>query len=159
MVSSDQNAFPNRAGLMRMALCAALGVVLVLDTPPATAFQGVGGDPHHSSAAHRYNVGFGRRSMDESRPFRPRSFRDEENNAVIIGGRPAALSGGVGSARPGDTSLSSDIGFGGTTGDQFTATAIGNLLNITVEGSGNTVIVDAEQVNNGDVSAKISADR
>ena len=35
------------------------------------------------------------------------------------------------------------------------ATAIGNNLNVTVQGNWNTVIIDSTQINNGDVTANV----
>lgn len=39
----------------------------------------------------------------------------------------------------------------------FTATAIGNLINVQTEGSNNTVVIQATQINNGAQNAAISS--
>jgi holdfast attachment protein HfaA len=74
------------------------------------------------------------------------STRDANGNRVIVNGR--FVSG----------SLQSRDGVAGGTGRGSTgvssnATAIGNSLNVIVSGRYNTVIVNAEQINNGDQTA------
>lgn len=67
--------------------------------------------------------------------------RDENNNRTIVNGRIAmdgSLTGGLGD------------GYGGGVG---AAQAIGNQLNVVTQGNWNTVIVNSNQTNNGDVSA------
>lgn len=80
--------------------------------------------------------------------------RDANNNRVVINGEIqtagmtsvagefSALSGGAGSASSGAGSSTN------------TATAVGNLLNVQVTGSWNTVIVSATQTNNAAVTAQ-----
>lgn len=87
---------------------------------------------------------YGAQPGDDTRPMTVTS-RDANGNRVIVNGRAQASAyasaSGAGYRR---------TGVGGT------ATAIGNQLNVVVQGSWNTVIVDAQQINNGDVSANVS---
>jgi holdfast attachment protein HfaA len=74
------------------------------------------------------------------------STRDENGNRVIVNGRmevEGSLTGGL------------MDGFGSGLGS---AQAIGNQINVVTQGNYNTVIVDANQVNNGDVSAVINGE-
>lgn len=71
--------------------------------------------------------------------------RSEAGNRVIIDG---VIQTGVG--------VSSQTGlFGGGVGSG--ATAIGNQLNVNVTGRYNTVIVNSNQINNGDINANATA--
>jgi len=84
--------------------------------------------------------------------FNPNT-RDASNNRVVINGEIqtpgmtsvqdqfAALNGGASTATTG-------------AGSNSTATAIGNLINVQVNGSWNTVVLSANQTNNGTVSAQ-----
>ena len=71
--------------------------------------------------------------------------RSESGNRVIVDG---VIQTGVG--------VSSEGGlFGGGVGSG--ATAIGNQLNVNVTGRYNTVIVNSNQINNGDINANATA--
>lgn len=90
-----------------------------------------------------YGVGYG----DENRPYQA-STRDENGNRVIVNGRFV------------DSNYSSSSGVGGSLvqgqwGSSFSASAIGNSLNVVTTGSWNTVIIDSTQINNGDQEADI----
>jgi holdfast attachment protein HfaA len=87
--------------------------------------------------------GMGWESFDA--PINP-STRDEAGNRVIINGRmeiEGALSGGL------QDGFATGIG---------SAQAVGNQLNVITQGDYNTVIVDATQINNGDVVAEVDGD-
>ena len=72
--------------------------------------------------------------------------RSTAGNRVIIDG---VIQTGVG--------VSSQTGlFGGGVGSG--ATAIGNQLNVNVSGQYNTVIVNSNQINNGDINASAQSD-
>jgi holdfast attachment protein HfaA len=77
------------------------------------------------------------------------SLRDANGNLTVVNGQITSSSfaevGGVQSFAGGTTG-----GVGGTTGQ---ATAIGNQLNVVTAGSNNIVIVDSNQINNGDQNA------
>ncbi len=84
---------------------------------------------------------YGTSPGEENRPV-DGSTRDANGNRVIVNGQYAQ--GGVFQRREGMT------GGVGRTGAGVQGTAIGNALNVVVSGRYNTVIVTAEQVNNGD---------
>ncbi len=75
------------------------------------------------------------------------STRDANGNRIIVNGRmeiEGTLTGGL------------MDGFGSGLGS---AQAIGNQLNVVTQGNWNTVIVDSNQVNNGDITAVIDGDK
>lgn len=100
-------------------------------------------DPIPSASDVERAFGMGWDSFDA--PFDP-ATRDENGNRVIVNGRmeiEGALTGGL------------QDGFSGGIGS---AQAIGNQLNVVTQGNFNTVIVDATQINNGDISAETDGD-
>ena len=79
--------------------------------------------------------------------------RDANGNRLIVNGiiqsgasSYSSSSAGVSSGYAGAGSSNNGTAIGG-------ATAIGNSLNVVVQGSWNTVIVNSNQTNNGDVTA------
>jgi holdfast attachment protein HfaA len=120
--------------------------ILVLAAPAAAQTTG-------SSGAAQFQQGYGAaRSATSSATTG--STRDANGNRVIVNGliqsgasSYSSQSGGVASAYAGAGSSSSS---GSTVGG---STAIGNQLNVVVQGSHNTVIVNSKQTNNGDVNA------
>ena len=78
--------------------------------------------------------------------------RDANNNQVYVNGILETPQGSIFSTASG-VSRSSTSGGVGASG---LATAIGNSLNVVVEGSWNRVTVDSTQVNNGNISATAS---
>ena len=78
--------------------------------------------------------------------------RDANNNQVYVNGILETPQGSIFSTASG-VSRSSTSGGVGATG---LATAIGNNLNVVVEGSWNRVTVDSTQINNGNISATAS---
>ncbi len=80
------------------------------------------------------------------------STRDANNNQVFINGILQAPQGSIFSNSTG-VSQSSTSGGVGASG---VATAIGNSLNVVVEGSWNRVTVDSTQINNGQITANAS---
>lgn len=73
--------------------------------------------------------------------------RDEQRNRII---QPSAtaLAGGVGSSGGGVGSNPSGAG------TNVSATAIGNLINVVAQGTGNTIVVNANQTNAGNQNAQ-----
>lgn len=92
------------------------------------------------------NLPFGFGYGQEEAAFDPQT-RDEFNNRTIINGRMflegSTLSGGL--------MFNDDSTLSGFDGYQ---TAIGNQLNVTVQGSWNTVIIDSTQINNGNQTVR-----
>lgn len=88
---------------------------------------------------------------EESRPF-DAGTRDRQGNRVIVNG---LIEGGTGLG----TSLYTGWGqTEGATGMIGSGTAVGNQLNVITNGSNNTVIVDATQINNGDQSVVLNGE-
>ena len=89
--------------------------------------------------------GFG---MDESfdSPINP-TTRDANGNRLIINGQIMT-----------DTTLSGGIMDGFSSG-AGSSQAIGNQLNVVTQGNWNTVIIQSNQINNGDISAIAQGDR
>ena len=94
-----------------------------------------------------YNSGYGGSPGQENRPISG-SMRDANGNLLIVNG-----------IMTGASSFSQQeglrqTGVGGPGG--ASATAIGNNLNVTVNGAWNNVIVNSQQTNNGDQKASAS---
>ena len=95
-----------------------------------------------------YNAGYGRRAGSENHPVEV-STRDANGNRVIVDG---VIQSGEDQ---------SSFAFGSGAGESYSgvgtlgggATAIGNSLVVVTQGNYNTVIVNSNQVNNGNVSA------
>jgi holdfast attachment protein HfaA len=89
-------------------------------------------------------IGFG--YGQEEQAFDP-STRDEFNNRLVLNGRI----GLEGSTLPLGMMFNDDSTLSGFDGHQA---AIGNQLNVTVQGSWNTVIIDSTQINNGNQTVR-----
>lgn len=128
---------------VRLKVAAAISLIAV--APPVAALAQSAG----SSAMGTYTAGYGGSRYTTAQP-QSGSTRDANGNRLIVNGiiqtgasAYSATSGGVGSQ--GYVS-----GRGQTIGG---STAIGNSLNVVVQGNHNTVIVNSSQVNNGNVTA------
>lgn len=100
--------------------------------------------------------GYGNGRRLENQPFTP-TTRDANGNRLIVNG--------IIQYDDANTSYSQSSSNGGsllsnnsllTTQGTATATAIGNLLSVTVSGSHNTVILNSRQDNSGNVSAVLN---
>lgn len=107
-----------------------------------------------SSGAAQFQAGYGGSRYTTARP-QTGSTRDANGNRLIVNGiiqtgasAYSSTSGGVSSGYSGAGSNGRST-IGGST-------AIGNNLNVVVQGNWNTVIVNSNQVNNGDVKAGTS---
>lgn len=106
-----------------------------------------------STTSSSYNAGYGRNPGDEERGIGDTSMRDANGNLIAVNGVVTSSASAQASAAAWGASFGgSGAGFGGQLGG---ATAIGNNLNVTVQGNWNTVIVDSTQINNGDVTANV----
>jgi holdfast attachment protein HfaA len=83
------------------------------------------------------------------------STRDSGDNRVILNGE--MLAPGSNSVTSQYSLLSGGASTSGTGAGYGSATAIGNLLNVTIEGSGNTVIVNSQQSSSGGVTATVTS--
>jgi holdfast attachment protein HfaA len=81
------------------------------------------------------------------------STRDANGNRLIVGGIIQAGASAY-SRQSGGVSNSYTGGVGGQGNTIAGSTAIGNNLNVVVQGSHNTVIVNSRQTNTGNVSAR-----
>ena len=124
--------------------------VLAIATPNLAVAQSNG-----SSGAGQFQAGYGGSRYTTARPVTG-ATRDANGNRLIVNGiiqsgasSYSSQSGGVGSAYAGAGVNGS--GEGGTAIGG--ASAVGNSLNVVVQGNRNTVIVNSNQVNNGDINA------
>lgn len=132
---------------MSVRIPAAVALVVALALPAAAFAQSAG-----SSGMGNYQAGYGGSRYTTTRP-QTGSTRDENGNRLIVNGIIQAgasaysnQSGGVGSSYGGGVGNGNGTTLGGST-------AIGNSLNVVVQGSHNTVIVNSSQLNNGNVTA------
>ena len=134
---------------MRVNLWAVAPLVAALAAPVAVEAQSAG-----ASNMGTYQAGYGGSRYSTARP-QTGSTRDANGNRLIVNGiiqagasRYASASGGVSSSFSG-AGNSGGSAIGGST-------AIGNNLNVVVQGNHNTVIVNSSQVNNGAINAGTS---
>lgn len=101
------------------------------------------GAAHAQEGPGDLNRGFGMGYESFDTPINP-ATRDERGNRTIVNGRmeiEGSLTGGL-----------TDMGYSTSLGS---VQAIGNQLNVVTQGNYNTVIVESNQTNHGDVSANI----
>lgn len=107
-----------------------------------------------SSGMGAYQAGYGGSRYSTART-QTGSTRDANGNRLIVDGIIQAGASAYSSASGGVSSHFS--GAGGSGGSTIGgSTAIGNSLNVVVQGNHNTVIVNSTQVNNGAVTAGTS---
>lgn len=80
------------------------------------------------------------------------STRDANGNRLVVNGIIQSGASSYASSQSGVASSASSSGQG-SAGSIGGATAIGNNLNVVVQGSNNTVVVNSTQTNNGKVTA------
>ncbi|MGZ9099589.1 MAG: holdfast anchoring protein HfaA [Brevundimonas sp.] len=131
------------------ALPALAAIAVALAAPAVAAAQAAG-----SSGLGGYQAGYGASRYSTARS-QTGSTRDANGNRLIVDGIIQAGASAYSSATGGVSSSFS--GAGGTGGTAIGgSTAIGNSLNVVVQGNHNTVIVNSRQVNNGNVTAGTS---
>ena len=132
------------------AIPALLGAALLL-APTVAAAQSAG-----SSGMGSYQAGYGGSRYTTARP-QTGSTRDQNGNRLIVDGIIQAAANSYSSATGGVSSSFSGVGGGANGGAAIGgSTAIGNSLNVVVQGNHNTVIVNSTQTNNGNVTAGTS---
>ncbi len=101
-----------------------------------------------------FNAGYGRYAGQENQPVNV-DMTDANGNLVVINGLFQASST---SLFAGASARLSGVGdsFSGAGGVGGSASAIGNNLNVVVQGSDNTVIVQSQQTNTGNITATTS---
>ena len=128
---------------------------VLLSTPPvaalALAASPAAAQVFGSTGGSAFNAGYNAASGEFSQPISVSRKADSSGNTVVIDGVTktgddqsvfyAHRTGGAGDS------------YGGV-GGQGTATAVGNNLVVSVQGSNNTVIVNSTQTNTGSVTAQ-----
>jgi holdfast attachment protein HfaA len=139
--------------MSRTAVLLATATAACLALPAAASAQSAG-----SSSAGQFQAGYGAARYTTARPATG-STRDANNNRLIVDGiiqsgasNYSRATGGVGSSYSGS---GQGAGQGGST-TIGGSTAIGNNLNVVVQGNNNTVIVNSTQTNTGNVTAGTS---
>lgn len=103
-----------------------------------------------SAGAAQFQAGYGA-SRYTTAQNATGSTRDANGNRLVVNGIIQAGASSYSSATAG--AASSYAGAGGTGGSVGSATAIGNSLNVVVQGNRNTVVVNSTQTNTGNVTA------
>lgn len=110
-----------------------------------------------SAGAASMEAGYGRAGAVASQTFNPVTRDSNGNrlvaNGVIMNGQPNAP---ITYSSTGSNSLSGAAYFdsgAAALNSSNTATAVGNLVNVSIIGHGNTVVLNSTQTNNGDISA------
>jgi holdfast attachment protein HfaA len=135
----------------RLKTICALSSVAVLALPAIAAAQSAG-----SAGMGTYQAGYGGSRYTTARP-QTGSTRDQNGNRLIVDGIIQAGASSYSSATGGVSSSFSGAGAGANGGTAIGgSTAIGNSLNVVVQGNHNTVIVNSTQTNNGNVTAGTS---
>jgi len=117
-----------------------LGVLILALAPGVCA-----GQMNGNSAA--YNAGYGRTAGSENQPIDV-STTDASGNLTVVGGLvKSSAAGSVFAQASGVGSASSGVSTGSG------ASAIGNSLNVVVQGNDNVVVVNSTQTNTGAVTA------
>jgi holdfast attachment protein HfaA len=107
-----------------------------------------------STNSASFNAGYGRYSGQENQPVNV-DLTDANGNLVVVNGMFQAAGSSMFASSSARLSGAADA-FSGAGSTSGSASAIGNSLNVVVEGSDNTVIVQSQQTNTGNVSATTS---
>lgn len=97
-------------------------------------------------------AGYGNARAMESATFNP-STRDSQGNRIIKDG---VIQTGSGGSQLSTVANAASALYGAAffeSGANNSATAVGNLVNVTVEGSNNTIVLNSVQNNSGNISA------
>lgn len=118
--------------------------IAALAAPGAAAAQSAG-----SSGAAQFQAGYQGARYTTARPTTG-STRDANGNRLIVNG---IIQSGAGSYSQSSGVAGAWSGAGSGSTGIAGATAIGNSLNVVVQGNWNTVIVNSNQTNTGDITA------
>lgn len=142
--------------LAKLTALAATGFVFSL----GVAYAGPLGD------SSSYNTPVGMSSQGQQNAAVNASLRDSNGNLTMVDGQFQSSSFQAGYGMPGPevngqggvggltNNINGTSSSNGTSGAAYGgSTAIGNSLNVVTVGSGNTVIVNSQQTNNGNVTA------
>ncbi|QUD89875.1 holdfast anchoring protein HfaA [Phenylobacterium montanum] len=108
-----------------------------------------------STNSATFNAGWNRTTGSENRAVDP-SMADANGNLVVVNG---LIQGGSSSSAFSNAggAATAFAGVGGSASASASASAIGNNLNVVVQGNNNTVVVNSTQTNTGNVTATTSA--
>jgi holdfast attachment protein HfaA len=84
------------------------------------------------------------------------SLRDQNGNLTVINGQFTSSATARAFAQSGASAFASGVGSGGSGAAFGGASAIGNSLNVITTGNNNTVIVDSQQTNTGNINANVT---
>ncbi len=123
------------------------------------ALTGAAHAADHSNAAS-YNSPYGMSAGQENQTVNP-SLRDANGNLTVVNGQFTSSSfsrqTGVQTMGTMSSSQMSSLGTSSQGGVAYGgASAIGNNLNVVTVGNNNTVVVNANQINNGNQNASVS---
>ncbi|EDX79628.1 hypothetical protein BBAL3_785 [Brevundimonas sp. BAL3] len=112
-----------------------------------------------SAGAASMEAGYGRSGAVATQTFNPVT-RDANGNRLVVNGVIVNSQAGtsVSYASTGSNTQSGAAYFdsgAAALGDTSSATAVGNLVNVSIIGHGNTVVLNSRQTNSGDVSANV----
>ncbi len=107
------------------------------------------------NTAASYNSGYGMTAGQENTAINP-NLRDANGNLTIVNGQITSATFGQSGVQSASTLSSYTSSTSSTSTTTGTATAIGNSLNVVTVGSYNTVIVNSNQVNNGNQTATVT---
>jgi holdfast attachment protein HfaA len=130
--------------LLRSAFAATAGLA-------ALTLAGLADAQTMTTNSASFNAGYGRYSGEENQPVNV-GLTDANGNLVTENGLFQASSSSIFAGSSARLSGAADS-FSGAGSDAGSASAIGNNLNVVVEGNDNTVIVRSEQTNTGTVTA------
>jgi len=105
------------------------------------------------SSLSAVEAGYGGARAIETTRFSP-STRDANGNRLVLNGviQQGSANSSLTLGGPATFGAGADFFSAGAAGNA-SATAVGNLLTVTVTGSGNTLIIDNQQTNSGAVKA------
>lgn len=161
-------AQPHRAGTpgltlappMTRSLSLGAAVVLALiSTAPHALAQSRTPSSSEAAGAAAMEAGYGDAGTVATRTFNPVT-RDADGNRLIVNGAIVDARGGssLSYSTTSSNTLSGaayfESGAAGLT-NSATATAIGNLISISVVGRGNVILLNARQTNSGDIRATV----
>lgn len=133
-----------RINLQLQSLILGASTVFALSTPALAQSTG-------SASMAPFQSGYAASRYTTSRAASG-STRDANGNRLVVNGIIQSGASSYSSSQSGVSSSSSSSGQGGI-GSIGGATAIGNNLNVVVQGNNNTVVVNSTQTNTGKVTA------
>lgn len=119
---------------------------------PAMAAGAASAQSTGSAGAAQFQAGYGASRYTTAQPSSG-STRDANGNRLVVNG---IIQSGASSYSSSSAGVSSGYAGAGASGKGTTiggATAIGNSLNVVVQGNRNTVVINSNQTNTGNITA------